>query len=105
MTSVLEALKSAQFVVNADGQKVAVQLSPTLWQALLTWLETEKSIPSLEELLETTASEAPQDRTSVFSGVGTPQSDRGLVRAATQLAEPAFASVWDNSEDDIYNEL
>ncbi len=95
MTSVLEALKSAQFVVNADGQKVAVQLSSTVWQALLTWLETAESIPSLEELLATT----------VVSRIGTTQSDRALVNATTQHAETAFVNVWNNSEDDIYNEL
>ncbi|EKU98446.1 hypothetical protein Lepto7375DRAFT_7732 [Leptolyngbya sp. PCC 7375] len=105
MTSVLEALKSAQFVVNADGKRVAVQLSPTLWQALLTWLETANSIPSLEELLETTASESPQESTSVFSSMGTPQADRVLVSAATQLAKPAFTKVWNNPEDDIYEEI
>ncbi|MEO1353163.1 MAG: hypothetical protein AAFW84_31100 [Cyanobacteria bacterium J06635_15] len=39
MTSVLEALKSAQFVVDAKGQRVAVQLNLMLWEALLAWLE------------------------------------------------------------------
>lgn len=67
MTSVLEALKSAQFVVNADGQKVAVQLSPTLWQALLNWMETAESIPSLEALLAITETDSPQDSTASSS--------------------------------------
>lgn len=75
MTSVLESLKSAQFVVNADGQRVAVQLSPTLWQALLAWIETANSVPFLEESLETAA----QDNTPVLSSVGAPQPDRALV--------------------------
>ena len=105
MTSVLEALKSAQFVVNADGQKVAVQLSPVLWQALLTWLETAESIPSLEELLDTTVNVASHEDVAVCSCIETIQSDRTLVSAATQLSEPAFANVWNNLEDDIYNEL
>ncbi|NEZ66722.1 hypothetical protein D0962_28860 [Leptolyngbyaceae cyanobacterium CCMR0082] len=104
MTSVLEALKSAQFVVNADGQKVAVQLSPVLWQALLTWLETAESIPSLEELLDTTVNVASHEDVAVFSCIETIQSDQTLVSAATQLSEPAFANVWNNPEDDIYNE-
>ncbi|MEM9009089.1 MAG: hypothetical protein AAGE59_36985 [Cyanobacteria bacterium P01_F01_bin.86] len=105
MTSVLKALKSAQFVVNADGQKVAVQISPTLWQALLTWIETADSTLSIEELLATTAAESPQGNIAVLSGSETTQSDRTLVSAATQLAEPAFANVWNNPEDNIYNNL
>lgn len=32
-------------------------------------------------------------------------SDRLLVQAANQLAEPAFKKVWDNPEDDVYDKL
>ena len=32
-------------------------------------------------------------------------SDRRLVQAANQLGEPAFKKVWDNPEDDVYDNL
>lgn len=31
--------------------------------------------------------------------------DGGLTRAATRVAEPAFAKVWNNDEDAVYNKL
>lgn len=31
--------------------------------------------------------------------------DRTLVRAATTASEPAFAAVWNNPEDDVYDAL
>lgn len=33
------------------------------------------------------------------------EQDRALVRAAMAASEPAFARVWDNPEDAIYDEL
>ena len=30
---------------------------------------------------------------------------RELVHAATALSEPSLAAVWDNPEDDVYNDL
>jgi erythromycin esterase-like protein len=30
---------------------------------------------------------------------------RALVQAAMALSEPSFAAVWDNTEDDVYNDL
>ncbi len=53
MTTVLEALKSAQFVVDARGQRVAVQISPVLWAALVVWLEQAEHVPTVEELTHT----------------------------------------------------
>ena len=88
MTTVFEALKSAQFVVDATGRQVAVQLSPTTWPALLAWAETAEGVPTIEELISSAVNE-----------------DRGLVNAAPHLSEPALAQVWDNPEDDIYNDL
>lgn len=91
MTTVLEALKSAQFVVDASGQRVAVQLSPVLWEALLVWLAREERIPTVEELTHT-AQEAIAP-------------DVALASAAMRLSEPSLYSVWNNQEDDAYNEL
>ena len=31
--------------------------------------------------------------------------DRQLIRAATQAAEQSFSSVWDNSDDSVYDQL
>ena len=31
--------------------------------------------------------------------------ERSLVRAAATASAPAFAAVWDNPDDDVYNEL
>jgi hypothetical protein len=31
--------------------------------------------------------------------------DRALFRAATTASEPAFAAVWNNPEDDVYDAL
>ena len=42
MASVIEALKSAQFLVNASGQRVAVQLSMADWETLLNWIEDKE---------------------------------------------------------------
>ena len=42
MVSVMEALKSAQFLVNANGQRIAVQLSMADWETLLNWIEDKK---------------------------------------------------------------
>lgn len=33
------------------------------------------------------------------------EQDHHLVRAAAQASAPAFASVWDNTEDEVYDAL
>ncbi|NET35567.1 MAG: hypothetical protein F6K19_26680 [Cyanothece sp. SIO1E1] len=99
MTSVLEALKSAQFVVDTTGQRIAVQVNPTVWQALLVWLENVESVPTVEELTQTPTSEQPLEaNTAVYA-------DRALVNTVARLSEPSLTKVWDNPEDDIYNDL
>lgn len=35
----------------------------------------------------------------------TREGHRGVVRAATRAAEPAFARIWDNSDDAAYDRL
>ena len=90
MPSILQALQSAQFVVDARGERVAVQLSPVVWQALLNWIADVEQVPSVEELTQTGEVH---------------EAEPNLIDAAAQLAEPAFARAWDNPEDDIYNDL
>jgi hypothetical protein len=50
-------IKSANFLVDANGQPVAVQLSMAAWEILLDWMENQEdsaivkaAIPLLEEL-------------------------------------------------------
>ncbi|MUG93920.1 hypothetical protein F7734_16550 [Scytonema sp. UIC 10036] len=57
MTDVFKALKSANFLVDANGQRVAVQLSMAAWEILLDWVENQEdaaivkaAIPKLKEL-------------------------------------------------------
>jgi len=33
------------------------------------------------------------------------EQDRALSRAASAASEPAFAAVWENPEDDVYDDL
>ena len=106
MTTMLEALKAAQFVVDTTGRRVAVQLNPTLWQALLTWLEQVENMPTIEELIEISSiPESPEINVSPHQPGVSIDADRALARAAAQLSEPSLAKVWDNPEDEIYNAL
>jgi hypothetical protein len=59
MTKVIEVLQSAQFVVDAQGQRIAVQLSISAWEALLNWIEEQEdkaivkaALPKLQSLRE-----------------------------------------------------
>ncbi|CCQ51248.1 toxin-antitoxin system, antitoxin component, Xre family protein [Crocosphaera watsonii WH 8501] len=40
-----------------------------------------------------------------IDGLNAEKSDQSLSLAATKLSESAFNKVWDNPEDDIYDEL
>ena len=77
------------------------QLLPILWQALLTWLETENSIPSLEELTESIVAEPFQGN---VTNAETFQSERTSVSVLAELTAPVFTN-WDNPEDNIFSRL
>ena len=48
--SIQDVLKQIQFVVNRDGEPVAVQVSIEAWEALLDWIENiEQRILALED--------------------------------------------------------
>jgi hypothetical protein len=96
MTNMLEALKSAQFVTDAEGQPVAIQLKPAVWEALVAWLQATGGGPILDETLLASATDRLDPDKSENSA---------LVKAAASLSEHSFARVWDNPEDDIYNDL
>ncbi len=102
MTTVLEALQSAQFVVDTTGQKVAVQVTPVVWEALINWLQMADSVPTMEELLALSG-EMSQRQPQPLAD--TTKEQPALTYAAMQVSEPSFARVWDNPEDDIYNDL
>lgn len=42
MTDVLKALKSANFLVDTNGQRVAVQLNMASWETLLDWVKKQE---------------------------------------------------------------
>lgn len=54
-------------------------------------------------------SELPEDRLAEIENfvdfIRDQESHRALVQAAAAASEPSFARVWDNPEDDIYNDL
>lgn len=102
MTTVLEALQSAQFVVDTTGQKVAVQVTPVVWEALVNWLQMADGVPTMEELLALSG-EMSQGQTQSLAG--TAKEEPALTYVAMQVSEPSFARVWGNPEDDIYNDL
>ena len=59
MTDVIEALQSAQFLVDANGQRIAVQLSISAWETVLNWIEDREdkaivkaALPKLQGLRE-----------------------------------------------------
>jgi len=91
MTSLLDVLKSAQFVTDSQGQQVAIQIRPAVWKAMVAWLEATDGGPELEEITHIPAISY--------------ESDTSLIQAAAKLSEPAFAAIWNNPEDDIYNDL
>jgi hypothetical protein len=37
--------------------------------------------------------------------IGERDESRALARAATSISAPAFAAVWDNPEDDVYDDI
>ena len=59
MSSLLKTLQTAKFLVDASGQRVAVQLTIADWNVLLSWIETREDeelvkavLPQLRELRE-----------------------------------------------------
>jgi hypothetical protein len=50
--SVIESLQKAQFVVDANGNKMAVLLDYTVWEELLTMLEDWEDAEEVRNLRE-----------------------------------------------------
>jgi len=48
--SVVELLKSAQFVIDAEGNKKAVMFDFALWDELLQWLQELEDLEEAEDI-------------------------------------------------------
>ncbi len=51
MSNLQETLKSVRFVVDAKGNKTAVQLSITAWEAILDWIENREDEAIFKEAI------------------------------------------------------
>lgn len=60
---------------------------------------------SLIEKLNTLPAERLHEVEDFVDFLRSKDQDRSLVRAAQAASAPAFAAVWDNPEDDVYDAL
>lgn len=60
---------------------------------------------ALIEKLKTMAPERVAEVEDFVDFLRARDDERGLVRAATRAAEPAFAKVWENEDDAAYDKL
>jgi hypothetical protein len=68
----------------------------SLWEALVAWLQATGGGPIFDKtLLASTADQPDIDRLE----------NSTLIKAAASLSEPSLTKIWDNVEDDIYNDL
>jgi hypothetical protein len=51
MSDLQETLNSVRFVVDAKGNKTAVQLSITAWEAILDWIENREDEAIVKEAI------------------------------------------------------
>lgn len=51
MSDLQETLKSVRFVVDAKGNKTAVQLSVAAWEAILDWIENREDEAIVSEAI------------------------------------------------------
>ena len=65
MPSLLEALKSAQFVTDSQGQQIAIQIKPAVWEALVVLLEATNGGPALEEIDQPATDIYEEDTSSI----------------------------------------
>lgn len=62
-------------------------------------------IRELIDKLETLTPERIAEVEDFIDFIKQRDQDRQLARAATKAAEPAFAKVWDNPDDSVYDQL
>jgi len=63
------------------------------------------NVEALSQKLETLSSEQIHEVDAFVDSLRYHAEDRAFVRAASAMSEPAFAAVWDNPEDDVYDAL
>ena len=51
MSDLQETLKSVRFLVDAKGNKTAVQLSITAWETILNWIENREDEAIVSEAI------------------------------------------------------
>jgi hypothetical protein len=84
-----------------------IKLAPPLCLQLESTLEVVMAAPAREPLFEKIARLPPACVAEVEDFVdflALRNADRELVHAAAAASVPAFAKVWDNPEDDVYDE-
>ena len=60
---------------------------------------------SLAEKMQTLTSEQLAEVEGFVESLQGWEQNRALSRAASELSEPAFATIWNNPEDDVYDDL
>lgn len=61
--------------------------------------------PALIEKLNTLPSERLAEVEDFVDFIRQRDQERGLVRASGAASAPAFAAVWENAEDDVYDAI
>ena len=72
------------------------------WKALINWLKMADGVPTVEKLLALSG-ERSQRKTESLTG--NTKEETSLIYADMQVSAPAFARIWHNSEDHVYDDL
>jgi hypothetical protein len=65
----------------------------------------EQTLERLTDKIHTLSSDQLAEVERFVESLQTWERDRDLAHAVTSLSAPAFASVWNNPEDDVYDAL
>ncbi|MBE9146758.1 hypothetical protein [Planktothrix mougeotii] len=79
MADVINILRQVQFLVNSQGQKVAIQMQISDWEALLEWIENQ------------------EDEKIVKSALNSLESVGGSPQKAAWLAWDAVKDEWEKN--------
>lgn len=64
-----------------------------------------RNTKALLEKIQTLPDERIVEIEDFIEFIATRERQRSLIRAAAETSKAAFAEVWDNPEDDVYNSL
>ncbi|MDM8000623.1 MAG: hypothetical protein QUS33_11715 [Dehalococcoidia bacterium] len=73
--SVTELLKSARFVVGADGEKQAVILDVAIWEELVTLMEDLEDAEEMQQARQVDEEVVPWERVQAEYRVAHPDAD------------------------------